>query len=151
MTSSPSPLLPTRPVLRSLCTPFTWPRAILRVFEPAEGDRRPLLRRLLNGTYRKPFLIEDGAERILQFSLAGGAQSVMRCTDPDELVVPYTRDMMAFLLLQPEPRHIVMAGLGGGSLAEILPPPSAGDPHHRDRNQSLGDFASGRVPDSAGR
>jgi spermidine synthase len=107
-----------RPALRSLCTPFTAPRAVLRVMEPPDADRRLLYRRLLNGTYRKPFLIEDSTERSLEFGLAGGSQSAMRCAEPDELIVPYTREMMAFLLWRPNPRHVVVAGLGGGSLVK---------------------------------
>ena len=104
--------------LRTLCTPFTSPRAVLRVLEPPDEDRRTLFQRLLAGTYQKPFLIEDGAERTLEFSLVGGSQSAMRCADPDELIVAYTREMMAFLLLRPDPQHVVIAGLGGGSLVK---------------------------------
>ncbi|HET8871570.1 MAG TPA: spermidine synthase, partial [Aquabacterium sp.] len=43
-------------------------------------------------------------------------QSVMRRDAPNELVLDYTRTMMGALLLQSEPRHILMIGLGGGSL-----------------------------------
>src|SRR5262249_39264489 len=35
-----------------------------------------------------------------------------------ELVMPYTRTMMGFLLFKPQPERIVMIGLGGGSLAK---------------------------------
>jgi spermidine synthase len=111
-------MLVKRATLRTLCTPFTSPRAVLRVFESPDEDRRTLFQRLLNGTYRKPFLFEDGTERSMEFSLAKGSQSVMRCADPDELIVPYTREMMAFLLLRPNPGHVVVAGLGGGSLVK---------------------------------
>lgn len=45
-------------------------------------------------------------------------QSVMSVFEPDALVLDYTRAMMAFLLFVPQPRHIVMIGLGGGSLAK---------------------------------
>jgi spermidine synthase len=34
------------------------------------------------------------------------------------LVIPYTRVIMSFLLLEPSPRHVAMIGLGGGSLAK---------------------------------
>ena len=34
------------------------------------------------------------------------------------MYVSYTRAMMAFLLFNPEPRHVLMIGLGGGSLAK---------------------------------
>jgi spermidine synthase len=45
-------------------------------------------------------------------------QSRMRVATPSKLVLDYTRSMMAFLLLLPAPSHIVMLGLGGGSLAK---------------------------------
>jgi spermidine synthase len=40
----------------------------------------------------------------------------MRLSDPFELDLSYTRAMMGFLLFRPEPRHILVVGLGGGSL-----------------------------------
>ncbi len=43
-------------------------------------------------------------------------QSGMRLSEPDELVLAYTRSMMAFLLFVPEPQRVVSVGLGGGSL-----------------------------------
>lgn len=43
-------------------------------------------------------------------------QSVMRLDAPLDLVLDYTRTMMGALLLNPNPRHILMIGLGGGSL-----------------------------------
>ncbi|WP_234264042.1 fused MFS/spermidine synthase [Hydrogenophaga sp. NFH-34] len=46
-------------------------------------------------------------------------QSAMDLRDPDRLVLDYTRLMMAFLLFQPQPQHILMIGLGGGSLPKF--------------------------------
>ncbi|WP_432383630.1 transferase spermidine synthase [Duganella sp. P38] len=46
-------------------------------------------------------------------------QSEMRLSRPDDLVLSYVRAMMCFVLFQPRPRHIVMVGLGGGSLAKF--------------------------------
>ncbi|MDE2076360.1 MAG: fused MFS/spermidine synthase [Burkholderiales bacterium] len=43
-------------------------------------------------------------------------QSVMRLDAPLDLVLDYTRTMMGALLLNPSPKHILMIGLGGGSL-----------------------------------
>ena len=43
-------------------------------------------------------------------------QSGMRVSDPDDLILAYTRSMMAFLLFAPEPRRVVSVGLGGGSI-----------------------------------
>ena len=47
-------------------------------------------------------------------------QSAMRLTAPNELELAYTRCMMGFLLFHPNPIHIVMIGLGGGSLAKFV-------------------------------
>lgn len=46
-------------------------------------------------------------------------QSAMDLRDPDRLVLEYTRLMMGFLLFQPRPSHILMIGLGGGSLPKF--------------------------------
>nr|WP_315254994.1 fused MFS/spermidine synthase [uncultured Duganella sp.] len=46
-------------------------------------------------------------------------QSEMRLSRPDQLVLGYVRAMMCFVLFQPRPEHIVMVGLGGGSLAKF--------------------------------
>ena len=46
-------------------------------------------------------------------------QSAMLFSDPDALIAQYTRKMMSFLLFNPNPEHIVMIGLGGGSLAKF--------------------------------
>jgi spermidine synthase len=47
-------------------------------------------------------------------------QSAMRLDDPYALALDYTRCMMSFLLLHPEPREALMIGLGGGSLAKFF-------------------------------
>jgi spermidine synthase len=68
--------------------------------------------------FEQPFVLQDGATRSLHFTI-GEVQSSMRVGRPDELQVDYTRLMMGFLLVQPDPRHITMIGLGGGSLAKF--------------------------------
>ncbi len=62
-----------------------------------------------------PFICQERGEVSLHFGM-GAVQSRMRVSDPAKLVLDYTRGMMSFLLLAPQPRHIVMLGLGGGSL-----------------------------------
>ncbi len=47
-------------------------------------------------------------------------QSAMRMAAPNDLEIAYTRSMMAFLLFNPDPRDILMIGLGGGSLAKFV-------------------------------
>ncbi len=47
-------------------------------------------------------------------------QSAMRIAAPNELELLYTQCMMSFLLFHPTPSHILMIGLGGGSLAKFV-------------------------------
>jgi spermidine synthase len=65
----------------------------------------------------KPLVHEDEGVRCLRFS-AGVVQSSMRVTEPFELDLSYTRTMMGFVLFNAEPRHILLVGLGGGSLSK---------------------------------
>ncbi len=66
-----------------------------------------------------PPLVRTGnGRRTLEF-LAGNVQSEMLLADPSALVLAYTRAIMCFALFVPRPRHIVMVGLGGGSLAKF--------------------------------
>ena len=65
----------------------------------------------------KPFAFDHGDLRTLHFD-EKFIQSAMRISAPDALLLSYTQAMMAFLLFNPEPRHILMIGLGGGSLAK---------------------------------
>jgi spermidine synthase len=65
-----------------------------------------------------PLVRTRGGRRTLEF-VAGNVQSEMRLSRPDTLVLDYTRAMMCFALFVPQPRHIVMVGLGGGSLAKF--------------------------------
>lgn len=85
--------------------------------EPEGKNRQLLIRQLMDGIYPHPFVIEDGKVRRLHFSLKL-VQSEMRIDAPDELAIAYTRAMMGFLLFHPAPKHIVIVGLGGGSLSK---------------------------------
>ena len=60
----------------------------------------------------------ERGRRTLEFT-PGDVQSEMLLARPDALVLAYTRAMLCFALLAPRPRHIVMVGLGGGSLAKF--------------------------------
>jgi spermidine synthase len=74
--------------------------------------------RFENLNFAAPFVQSRDGVVSLHFTL-GETQSSMRADSPDELQVDYTRTMMGFLLLQPQPCEIVMIGLGGGSLAKF--------------------------------
>jgi spermidine synthase len=107
-----------KPRLLELPSPFAREPGTLRLIEPAEGFGVDQFDRLREGTLGQPFMIDDGAMRHLFFNTAS-IQSSMRLDDPHGLVTAYTRKMMAFLLFKPEPRHVLMIGLGGGSLAKF--------------------------------
>lgn len=65
----------------------------------------------------RPFAFSHADMRTLHFD-ERFIQSAMRISDPVDLLLSYTRAMMGFLLFNPAPRHIIMIGLGGGSLAK---------------------------------
>src|SRR5215467_3150897 len=64
-------------------------------------------------------IVEEDGVRVLQ--IGGRAiQSAMRLSAPGAIELDYVRAMMAFLLFRPEPRDILMVGLGGGSMARFV-------------------------------
>jgi spermidine synthase len=70
------------------------------------------------GRHAQPLVDVSLTRKVLHFSI-GEIQSCMDLRDPYALDLEYTRTMMGFLLLLPQPRDIVMIGLGGGSLAKF--------------------------------
>src|SRR5258706_15525308 len=62
---------------------------------------------------------EQRGVRTLQFG-PDWIQGAMRISRPNALELDYTRTMMAALLLFPQPRSVLMIGLGAGSLAKFL-------------------------------
>src|ERR1700729_4146130 len=91
---------------------------VFKFCEPAGTARDLLLNGLMGGTHKKAFLIEEFKYRSMCFALDGCIQSEMRIDDPYALVNEYTRKMMGFLAFQPNPRQILIIGLGGGSLVK---------------------------------
>jgi len=71
-----------------------------------------------NLNFDAPFVVDEDGVRSLHFTM-GEVQSSMRADRPHDLELDYTRTMMGFLLLNPQPRAIAMIGLGGGSLAKF--------------------------------
>ena len=63
----------------------------------------------------KPFVYEDAGTLALHFDISA-IQSRMRRDDPAALDLDYTRAMMGCLLFAPQPKSMLMIGLGGGSL-----------------------------------
>lgn len=105
------------PEFLALESPWTFHPGVVRVQRRRDEGESAALRDGREGMTR-PYIFETGTERRLHFT-QDATQSAMSLLDPDTLIAPYTRKMMAFLLMNPNPRHIVMLGLGGGSLAKF--------------------------------
>jgi spermidine synthase len=85
---------------------------------PSEQRHLSLLFAELLGRHPGTPVVHEGLRtRSLCFGMFG-VQTAMRKSDPFALHLPYTRAMMAFQLFQPDPAHIVIVGLGGGSLSK---------------------------------
>jgi spermidine synthase len=78
-------------------------------------DSRPFL----EADTLKPFVHTDADAMSMQFDM-NLIQSRMRLGDPTALDLPYTRTMMAFLMLNATPAKVLMIGLGGGSLPKYV-------------------------------
>ncbi len=68
--------------------------------------------------YRDIAVIQNGDRRCLLFNVHRGDrnQTCMFVSEPDRLVFDYTRMSFAGLLVKPDPKRILIIGLGGGSL-----------------------------------
>jgi spermidine synthase len=58
--------------------------------------------------------------RTLLFADEGTRQSVVKVGDPDHLELPYARTMLSGLALFPEPKRVLVVGLGGGTIPSFL-------------------------------
>lgn len=72
--------------------------------------------------YQNIIVTQEGSLRCMQFTIRKDQRN-QSCVDqraPKHLVFPYTRMMLAALLLNPEPTRILIVGLGGGTLPTTL-------------------------------
>jgi spermidine synthase len=71
--------------------------------------------------YNTVVVTEDSqGMRTLQFGVNGVRQSVVKVGDPDHVELPYARTMMSGLALCPEPKRVLVVGLGGGTIPNFL-------------------------------
>jgi len=104
--------------LYELPSPFEVETGTVLLHEPSWARAGELRARLLDESYPKPFVIDDGKSRFLYFNVRL-MQSEMSLKAPNDLAIRYTQKMMAFLLFQPRPKRIALIGLGGGSLVKF--------------------------------
>ena len=109
--TSPAPLF-------SMPSPFETETGTVLMLEPAWAREGELRAQLLDESYPKPFVVDDGKQRFLYFNVRL-MQSAMSLKAPNELELRYTQKMMAFLLFHPRPKRIELIGLGGGSLIKF--------------------------------
>ncbi len=84
----------------------------------ANGDFRVTRESL----YNRINVEKKGTEVDMKFRDGSRAQrqSAVDLADPERLIIPYTRTMLAAALVQPAPRSILQIGLGGGALNRFL-------------------------------
>lgn len=81
-------------------------------------SRRPNVIAAPSATPAPPLVRTRRGRRTLAFE-SGEVQSEMLLARPWALALQYTRAMMCFALFVPRPRHILMVGLGGGSMLKF--------------------------------
>jgi len=72
--------------------------------------------------YRNILVEDDGDLRCLKFNVKStkSQQSCLYKSQPQKLVFNYTKLLMSGLLLNPEPKRILIIGLGGGTMSNTL-------------------------------
>ena len=72
--------------------------------------------------YGRVLVTREGEQLCMQFSIRTERrrQSCIDERNPGTLVLHYTRMMLATLLMMPNPEHILITGLGGGTLPKVL-------------------------------
>lgn len=72
--------------------------------------------------FGKLLVFEENGERCMNFNsmLDVGRQTCMSLDHPEQLVFSYTRMMMTALYINPNPKNILIVGLGGATLQKTL-------------------------------
>ena len=94
------------------------PRAAAESVLPLPGGKKHF-----ESAYSKMIVVEQGSLRALYFVRDSGqlaVETAMDLSTPHELQVPYAKAMFASYLLVPEPRRILIVGLGGGAMVHFL-------------------------------
>lgn len=86
---------------------------------PEAGAAREVFRK--RSLYRDILVHESNGQRCMSFGIHDlGRQSCMLLSNPDRLVFEYTRMLLGALYITPDPRRILVIGLGGGTVPGAL-------------------------------
>lgn len=112
-------------IRRSVLRPFAAALTALAAAAPAVAPAAVRGERVLHeerSLYRNMYVTQDGDERCLLFRARRGAgrESCMYVSNPDRFVFEYAPMMMTGLYANPQPRNILVIGLGGGTLPTAL-------------------------------
>lgn len=87
----------------------------------AQGSRAQTLVHKETSLYHNIFVYDHKGMRCLLFKAEGqGPQSCVMLRFPDEMLLDYTKMMLGALYVRPDPRRILIIGLGGGTLQTTL-------------------------------
>jgi spermidine synthase len=76
----------------------------------------------IESEYNDIYISKRRAELTMAFQLKGWdyTESVTNLKDPDDLPLKYTRNMTLGVIYPPEPKRVLMLGLGGGTISTYL-------------------------------
>jgi spermidine synthase len=92
----------------------------LLLIAPANAQQKLLHQE--RSLYRNIFVTQDGDERCMLFRYPRpyGRESCRLLHEPNKLIFDYTQMMLAGLYLNPNPKHILITGEGGGTVPTAL-------------------------------
>lgn len=95
---------------------------VFTLFSPSGHTRDARLVHEEPSEFAAVVVYDYAGERCMSFESihADGRQTCFRLSDPEKMVFEYTRMMTSALLALPDPRNILIIGLGGGTLPSAL-------------------------------
>lgn len=87
---------------------------------PAFLHAEPVVLYEKRSAYSNIIVSEEAGIRTLRFERGGARQTVAKPDDPTFLALPYARVGLLGVALVPEPKRVLVVGLGGGTLPRFL-------------------------------
>ncbi|MBO9353552.1 spermidine synthase [Bordetella petrii] len=89
---------------------------------PFAAQAAPILLHSEPSQFGKILVFEENGERCMNFNtmVDFGRQTCLDVDEPDKLVFSYTRMMISALYVKPDPKTVLIVGLGGATLQKAL-------------------------------